>query len=92
MGFRQCKTKAAAQLDDEPRDLGSLARDKILGFVDCAVADMKRDYGVTPKPVEGIGTKAAYVEGQLVIQHGRHLAVVMFFNKRPRRGSSESHN
>lgn len=36
---------------------------------------------MTPK--EGIGTKACYTERQLVIRHGGHFSVVMFFSKRP---------
>ena len=47
------------------------------------VNSMKTDLGLTPKPIAGIGTKAVYVEGQLVIQHGRHFSVVLFFSKRP---------
>jgi hypothetical protein len=30
-----------------------------------------------------IGTKVFYVEGQLVIRHGRHFSVVLFFSKGP---------
>ena len=47
------------------------------------VQELKTDLNLDPKPVEGIGTKAFYVEGQLVIRHGRHFSVVMFFSKRP---------
>lgn len=47
------------------------------------VKELETDLGLTPKPVEGIGTKAFYVEGQLVIRHGRHFSVVLFFSKRP---------
>jgi hypothetical protein len=47
------------------------------------VQELKKDLNLDPKPVEGIGTKAFYVEGQLVIRHGRHFSVVLFFSKRP---------
>ena len=47
------------------------------------VKAMKTDLGLTPKPVAGIGTKAFYAEGHLVIQHGRHFSIVMFFSNRP---------
>ena len=47
------------------------------------VKQMQTLLGLTPKPVTGIGTKAFYAEGQLVIQHGRHFSVVMFFSNRP---------
>lgn len=47
------------------------------------VKQLKTDLNLDPKPVEGIGTKALYTEGQLVIQHGRHFSVVLFFSKRP---------
>ena len=47
------------------------------------VRALKTDLDLDPKPVEGIGTKAFYVEGQLVIQHGRQFSVVLFFSKRP---------
>jgi hypothetical protein len=47
------------------------------------VQQLKTDLNLDPKPVEGIGAKTFYVEGQLVIQHGKHFSVVMFFSKRP---------
>jgi hypothetical protein len=47
------------------------------------VQELKTDLNLDPKTVEGIGTKAYYVEGQLVIRHGRHFSVVLFFSKRP---------
>ena len=47
------------------------------------VKQMQTELGLTPKPITGIGTKAFYAEGQLVIQHGRHFSVVMFFSNRP---------
>ena len=47
------------------------------------VQELKTDLNLDPKPVEGIDTKAFYTEGQLVIRHGRHFSVVLFFSKRP---------
>jgi len=47
------------------------------------VKALKTDLDLTPKPIAGIGAKAFYTEGQLVIQHGRHFSVVMFFSNRP---------
>lgn len=47
------------------------------------VKSLETDLKLTPTPVAGIGTKAFYTEGQLVIQHGRHFSVVIFFSKRP---------
>ena len=47
------------------------------------VKQLETDLALTPKPVPGIGTTAFYTEGQLVIRHGRHFSVVMFFSKRP---------
>ena len=47
------------------------------------IKQMKTELDLDPKPVAGIGTKAVYAEGQLVIQHGRHFSIVMFFSNRP---------
>jgi len=47
------------------------------------ITSMQTELALTPRPIAGIGTKAFYAEGQLVIQHGRHFSVVMFFSNRP---------
>ena len=47
------------------------------------VKALQTDLALTPKSIPAIGTKAFYAEGQLVIQHGRHFSVVMFFSNRP---------